>query len=64
MCEAPEVSQCYSVAGTLDFILVVHAANHSAYEKWGEEKLMADARIRRYDSHIAWSRVKFTTAIH
>ncbi len=64
MREAPEVSQCYSVAGGLDFILVVHAENHSAYEAWGERELMADPGIRRYDSHIAWSRVKFSTAVH
>ena len=63
MREAPEVSQCYSVAGGLDFVLVVHAASLSDYEAWGERMLMSDARIRRYDSHIAWSRVKFTTAI-
>ena len=63
MVEAPEVSQCYSVAGGIDFVLVVHAASHSDYEAWGERMLMADPRIRRYDSHIAWSRVKFTTAI-
>lgn len=64
MREAPEVSQCYSVAGQTDFILVVHARDHSEYEKWGERELMSDPRIRRYDSHIAWSRVKFTTAVH
>lgn len=60
---APEVSQCYSVAGGIDFVLVVHAASHSDYEAWGERELMWDPHIRRYDSHIAWSRVKFTTVI-
>ena len=60
---APEVSQCYSVAGGIDFVLVVHAASHSDYEVWGERELMWDPHIRRYDSHIAWSRVKFTTVI-
>lgn len=64
MLEAPEVSQCYSVAGQVDFVLIVHARSHSDYEAWGESALMSDPRIRRYDSHIAWSRVKFSTAIH
>lgn len=63
MLAAPEVSQCYSVAGQIDFVLVVHAESHAAYEQWGERMLMSDPRIRRYDSHIAWSRVKFTTAV-
>ena len=64
MREAPEVSQCYSVAGGLDFVLVVHAEDLAAYEAWGEETLMADPWIRRYDSHIDWSRVKFSTAVN
>ncbi len=60
---APEVSQCYSVAGEVDFVLVVHAPDQGTYERWGERELMSDPAIRRYDSHIVWSRVKFSTAI-
>ena len=63
MRDAPEVSQCYSVAGEIDFVLVVRAASNADYEAWGKRVLMSDPCIRRYDSHIVWSRVKFTTAI-
>ena len=63
MIALPEVSQCYSVAGSIDFVLVVHCTDHRAYEAWGERELMSDPRIRRYDSLIAWSRVKFSTAV-
>ena len=63
MQDAPEVSQCYSVAGETDFILVVHAPNLAAYEAWGERTLMSDPLILRYDSHVVWSRVKFSTVL-
>lgn len=58
----PAVSQCYSVAGDSDFILVVHATDPAAYEAWGTRVLMADPDIDRYSSTLVWSRVKFTVA--
>lgn len=63
MSKAAEVAQCYSVSGTIDFVLVCHAHSLEAYEKWAERALMADSNIKRFDSHIAWSRTKFTTAL-
>lgn len=63
MIDAPAVSQCYSVAGAVDYVLVVHAADLASYEAWSTEALMDDPAIRRYDTHIVWSRVKYTTAL-
>lgn len=63
MREAPEVTQVYSVAGNVDFVLIVQTADLASYEAWGERMLMADPNIRRYDSHVVWSRVKFSTAL-
>ena len=63
MVDAPEVSQCYSVAGGVDYVLVAHAADLGAYEAWSEAALMDDPAIRRYDTHIVWSRVKFSTSL-
>ncbi|MEM6785691.1 MAG: Lrp/AsnC family transcriptional regulator [Bacteroidota bacterium] len=60
---APEVQQCYSVAGDVDYVLVVHAPDLASYEAWGKRVLMADPTIRRYDTHLVWSRIKFSTAI-
>ena len=56
------VSQCYSVAGETDFILLVHATDPAAYEAWGTQVLMADPDIERYSSTLVWSRVKFASA--
>ncbi len=57
----PHVLQCYSVAGQYDFIMVVAAPSLEAYEVWGEAVLMSNPAIRRYDSYVSWSTVKFTT---
>lgn len=57
------VSQCYSVSGDSDFVLIVHAESPEAYEVWGEQALMAIPSIRRYSTSIVWSRTKFTTRI-
>lgn len=63
MREAPEVAQCYAVAGDMDYVLIVHAADLPSYEAWGKRVLMADPAIRRYDTHLVWNRVAFTTAV-
>ena len=63
MLNAPEVSQCYSVSGEVDFMLILNAADLEALEAWGERLLMTDKHIRRYNTHIVWSRVKFSTAV-
>lgn len=63
MLKAPEVSQCYSVAGPVDFVLICHARDLSEHEKWAERVLMADPAIKRSTSQVVWSRTKFSTRI-
>jgi Lrp/AsnC family transcriptional regulator, leucine-responsive regulatory protein len=56
------VLQCYSVAGSEDFVLIVIANSPADYEQWGERELMSNINIRRYSSQVVWSTVKFSTA--
>jgi Lrp/AsnC family transcriptional regulator, leucine-responsive regulatory protein len=56
-----EVQQCYSVAGEVDFVLIVHAPDLASFERWGERELMGWPGIRRYSSQVVWSRTKFVT---
>ncbi len=56
------VLQCYATSGQFDFVLMVAAASPQDYERWGERTLMANAALRRYDSFVVWSTVKFDTA--
>jgi DNA-binding Lrp family transcriptional regulator len=61
MRELPEVMQCYSVAGAIDFVLIVRAKDLASFEAWGERELMRLPEIRRYDTQVVWSTVKFST---
>lgn len=63
MCEEAAVSQCYTVSGDFDFVLIVHSSSPEAYEQWGEQTLMTNPGIRRYSTSVVWSRTKFTTRI-
>jgi len=63
MAKEDTVSQCYYVAGDVDFILIVHAETPAAYDKWGEAVLMSNPAIRRYSNNLVWNRTKFTTRI-
>ena len=63
MVAEPEVTQCYAVSGEVDFVLVVQTQDLASYESWGERVLMANPDIGRYNTHIVWSRVKFSTAL-
>lgn len=60
---APEVTQCYSVTGDSDFVLHVRTPDLVAYEQWIEDFILADPDVRRCDSHVVYSRVKFTTEV-
>ena len=57
----PRVLQCYATAGQFDFLLVGAAQSPEDYEAWGERTLMSNPAIRRYDSFVVWSTVKFST---
>ncbi|GAB5534981.1 MAG: hypothetical protein Rubg2KO_12300 [Rubricoccaceae bacterium] len=63
MTDDPDVSQCYAVSGTIDYILVVHAPDLPSYMAWAKRVLVANPAIRRADTHLVWDRVKFSTAI-
>jgi len=59
----PCVSQCYSVSGEFDYVLVVHSKTPEEQEKWAEHALMANPAIHRYSTCLVWSRTKFSTKI-
>lgn len=55
------VLQCYATSGQFDFMLIVAAQSPQDYEEWGERVLLSNPDIRRYESYVVWSTVKFTT---
>lgn len=62
MCTAPEVAQCYTVSGDVDFIVIAHLPDIQSYDAWVREHLLSNEAIARSTANIVYSRVKFDTA--
>jgi Lrp/AsnC family leucine-responsive transcriptional regulator len=58
-----QISQCYTVAGPVDFMLVGHFADLATYEAWIDTNILSEPTIARSDTAIVYSRIKFETAI-
>lgn len=63
MLNAPEVSQCYTVSGEVDFIVVAHLRDLPSYERWIDQYILSNDSVQRSDTNIVYSRVKYTTEI-
>ena len=59
----PEIAQCYTVSGEVDFIIVGHFPDLPSYEIWIGKYLLSNPSIARSDTNIVYSRVKFSTAV-
>ena len=57
------VSECYSIAGPADFVVIAHAPGLPEFERWAHKAIMSDAAIQRYDTAVVYSTVKYETAI-
>ena len=60
--EAPEVTQCYSVTGECDFVLILAVADMDAYDRFCDEVLYADGNMRKFRTLVSRHRVKFDTS--
>jgi Lrp/AsnC family leucine-responsive transcriptional regulator len=54
----PEVMQCYYVAGSFDFILVVSTRDMKHYEEFSKRYLMDNAQVKQYHTHVVLEKVK------
>ncbi len=63
MLATPEISQCYTVSGEVDFIVIGHFPNLELYDQWVEADLLTDLAIARSTTNIVYRTVKFDTAI-
>ena len=61
--ETKEIQQAYHVAGSDDYVLIVHGPSLEWYEDWAKSAFMSNAAIRRYDTTVVWSCKKFDTRI-
>ncbi|MDA0979480.1 MAG: Lrp/AsnC family transcriptional regulator [Proteobacteria bacterium] len=59
----PEVLECYTMAGTWDYMLKIVARDIRHYERFVREKLTRLSHIGEVHSHIAVTEIKNTTIL-
>ena len=55
---APEVQQCYQVAGEWDYLVILATASLVEYREVAARLFKDDGNIRRYDTHLVFDAVK------
>lgn len=63
MLDLPEVAQCYTVSGDVDFMVIAHLPDLPGYDDWIGRHLLSNPAIARSDTNIVYSRVKYETSI-
>ncbi|MXW85730.1 MAG: Lrp/AsnC family transcriptional regulator [Boseongicola sp. SB0673_bin_14] len=61
--DAPEVQQCHSVTGTMDFMVVVVVESMSAYEDFTRRVFLANGNIRKFRTFVSMDTVKSGMAL-
>jgi Lrp/AsnC family transcriptional regulator len=61
--ELPEVMQCFTVMGAIDFVLIVVTTDVRAYERFMRERLSQLPGVQAIESNIVMSAIKDTTAL-
>lgn len=56
--QAPEIQQCYYVAGEVDFILIVIVQNLREYEELADSIFLSNKNINKFRTFVALDRVK------
>jgi Lrp/AsnC family transcriptional regulator len=59
----PEVTECYTMSGEIDFLMRIVTKDIAAYERFLRETLLQMPSVQEVHSHIALSHVKYTTAL-
>lgn len=55
---APEVSQCYYVTGTYDFVILVNARDMVHFEQFSKQYLMDNVNLKHFYTHVVMDKVK------
>ena len=58
MLACSEVSLCYYVTGTYDFVLIVNTRDMSHYEEFQKIKLMDNPYLKHFYTHVVMDKVK------
>lgn len=63
MTEMTQITQCYTVTGDEDFILIGHFPDMAAYDEWVNERILTNPAISRSTTNVVYRRIKFDTAV-
>lgn len=59
----PEVTECYTISGSMDFLIRIVTENMQSYESFLRKKLLRLPMVSEVNSHFAVTQVKYTTAV-
>jgi len=62
--QANEVTHCFQVSGSYDFMLIVNVRDIQAYESFVDRVLHTDLNIRKFHTSVSLRTVKQSTAIN
>jgi Lrp/AsnC family transcriptional regulator, leucine-responsive regulatory protein len=60
---APEVQQCYSLAGEWDYLVILVASSVAHYREVAERLFVDEGNIRRYETRMVFDTVKLGLAL-
>lgn len=63
MTEAPEVMQCMSVTGEVDFVLTLTMRDVLEYESFAQKHFWGDPNVKRFSTLVVMNRVKHGLAV-
>jgi Lrp/AsnC family leucine-responsive transcriptional regulator len=63
MLKCSEVSLCYYVTGTYDFVLIVNSRDMNHYEEFQKLKLMGNPYLKHFYTHVVMDKVKVGYAL-
>jgi Lrp/AsnC family transcriptional regulator, leucine-responsive regulatory protein len=63
MLAAPEVQQCYDLAGPNDYLVILAARAMDQYREILERLFLSDGNVKRYDTHFVFGAVKASLAV-
>ena len=55
---APEVQQCYQIAGEWDYLVIMATTSVAAYREAAERLFKADGNVKRYETRLVFDTVK------
>ena len=58
MLKCPEVSQCYYVTGTYDFVLIVNTRDMRHFEEFQKKNLLDNPNLKHFYTHVVMDKVK------